>query len=284
MQNELKNMGYELIKEINTSLFGFVGLVHNNTVVKASLLEKIGTKNTWDNPLIEGQNMKLLNHPNIIECLDLKITDIGIYIFMPYYKYGDLFDFMDDTYMMSIEEVKVIIKQILDALIYIDSMGYVYPDLSLENIIIENTGTRENPEMWKIVLIDLGSLIKKDDFLQGKKFLPGKEGYRPPDYKQHFDGQVRINILESYVYSVGVIAYMLTCGRPPYLEGRKTDPWFVITISGEWLDESFIQKRLDKGHEVSYSKNIDRNFLKLIDRCIKYSWSRITMKELKKYF
>ena len=212
--------------------------------------------------------MKQLNHKNIIKLLDIKKTELGIYIFIPYYKYGDLFDFLQSGYIMSIRETKVIIKQIIDALKYIDDMGYVYPDLSLENIVIENIGSKNNPSEWKVVLIDLGSTMKKDDFLLTKvNYLPGKTSYRPPDYKYYFIQKRKIDILDSYVYTLGILMYILTTGKPPYLEPINTDPWFVVIISGEWLKRSMV-------------KNIDKNFLLLIDQCVKYPWERITMEDL----
>lgn len=285
MIDELKSYGYKYISKIRKSLFGVIALVEDVNgeivAVKVSYKNRIISGYAYDDPFIECDYMEILKHENIIECINTINTEMALYIFMPFYEHGDLFDVLKEGHIFTKEEIYVIMKQIVNALIYIDSQNLTYLDLSLENIIVESIGSEENPEEWKIRIIDLGSISNKLTFFEDikeSKSIPGKSQYRSPDIISFMRSSIPFDIFESYVYSLGILLYILFVRYPPYYKPLSTDMWYTHIISGEWINLDFMEKLKSKTSHDLYLK-VPREELELINSCIKYQKKRITMKE-----
>ncbi len=175
--------------------------------------------------------------------LDEIVPFRGVYAFIEYLPGGDLFDrvFSSDKWHehpKKVERTKYIIRQLLEALMFIHNAGYVHLDLKLENIMCVS---KDNDD---IKLIDFGRMGKIGDKFNNKLYTPK---YVAPDffyprakYTEHFD-----------IWAVGIIFFVCIVGRYPQgvLEGNMDNPDVIapnendyrklIEIGGEKLKNIF---------------------------------------------
>ena len=284
---ELIIFGFTSIEIISKTIYGFVAKIKKNNepyiCVKVSSKQQITSDLilTYDNPHEEYKYISLLKHPNIIEGVDMKETEIGIYLFTHFYEYSDLYSCIRNKYIFSKKEIYVIMKQLTDAVLYIDSKDCIYTDLSPENIIIESKGSADNPHDWKVRLIDMGSVIFKDKFeeIVGKTHIsnyPGKLSYRPPEFKLYKDKKKHFEYLEIYVYTLGIIMYNMLTNTAIYYEPTYIDIWYKIVITGEWITDTFTT--VNTSPNLVYL-NYSYKTILFINNCIKYPEKRIKMED-----
>ena len=77
------------------------------------------------------------DHPNIAGPHDLLKDNENCYIVMDYFADGDLFDYAT-TYKLTEQHIAKIAYQLLYALNYLHSNGFVHRDVKLENVLMES--------------------------------------------------------------------------------------------------------------------------------------------------
>jgi serine/threonine protein kinase len=123
---------------------------------------------------------KIGTHPNIGEYIGYYVMGDMDHIVFP--KYDAPSYFIDDdtlnTALMSPEEQKHVIRDIINGLSYLHSIGYRYGDLKLENIVYD-----KKTDSYR--LIDFGFAISKEDIIANsdrkKKIGFGTLQYLPPE-------------------------------------------------------------------------------------------------------
>ncbi|KAL7475090.1 hypothetical protein ACHAW6_001022 [Cyclotella cf. meneghiniana] len=150
-----------------------------------------------------------INHENIMKMVDCYEDEDYVHIVTERYTGGELFDkIIDKTTMdgcLSEEEAAKIIEQLLKAVSYLHSYDIVHRDIKPENILFESKA-----EDSSIRLIDFG-LSRTHS--KGEEMMSNGVGtcyYMSPELlKGKYDRATDI-------WSVGVIAYILLCGYPPF--------------------------------------------------------------------
>ncbi|KAL7513374.1 hypothetical protein ACHAXN_010425 [Cyclotella atomus] len=156
-----------------------------------------------------------MNHDNIINMVDCYEDEEHVHIVTDKYTGGELFDKIieNTTKDGCFSEVKSarIIKSILEAVAYLHANEIVHRDIKPENILFES-----NDEDSAIKLIDFG-LSRRHQRGQALMTNPvGTAYYMSPELlKGKYDKSCD-------VWSVGVVAYILVCGYPPF--NGDTDP------------------------------------------------------------
>ena len=123
-------------------------------------------------------------------------------------KGGELFDSMVDYNSFTEDEIKKIIKQLLSALQHLHDLKIIHRDLKPQNILIEQG------ENMNIKLIDFGMSKICADKNAKLKTLMGTPFYVAPEVLRGEYG------FESDLWSVGVIAFHLLTGEPPFLSNN----------------------------------------------------------------
>eukprot|EP01129_Flabellula_baltica_P012193 TRINITY_DN5468_c0_g1_i1.p1 TRINITY_DN5468_c0_g1~~TRINITY_DN5468_c0_g1_i1.p1 ORF type:complete len:468 (+),score=99.73 TRINITY_DN5468_c0_g1_i1:340-1743(+) len=139
----------------------------------------------------------------IIELHETFQDNCYIYMVLELATGGELFDFVVSKGRLSEEIAGVIIKQLLEGVQYMHSKGIAHRDLKLENILLTDT------EDLTIKISDFG--LSKDFSSDVMITACGTPEYVAPEvllsepYDQAAD-----------IWSIGVIAYMLLSGKPPF--------------------------------------------------------------------
>ena len=150
----------------------------------------------------EKNYMKIIKHPNIVSLVEDFENEKYIYLVMEYYKGGDLFSYIYNSYknkkMIPEKNVAKIIKIIAKCVQYLNYFGIVHRDLKPENIVFG-----ESEDISSLTIIDLGVAITLSEGQTSNSHI-GTLEYTSPEvltgkpYGKGID-----------VWSVGIILYTL---------------------------------------------------------------------------
>ena len=154
----------------------------------------------------EIEVLKMCQHPNIINLVDLFENVDYFYIILDYMQGADLFDYLTEReFKLSENRVREISFQLAQGLKYLHSFGIVHRNLTLENIMMTDTTEASVPK-----LVDFG--LSKMIGPQEKADEPfGTLGYVAPEIlaKKPYN-------LSCDIWSLGCIIYAMVCSSLPY--------------------------------------------------------------------
>lgn len=155
----------------------------------------------------ECLTLEQLEHENIVKCLGYSTFSHGgesyPYLAMVYVKGQTLRQRLEGG-RMPWEKVKILLENMLEALVYVDSKGICHRDIKPENIIYD-----ADSQKW--VLVDFG--IAKTAKAQVLKTLEANDGtwdYMSPEQKSGEQVDIR-----SDIYSLGKVAWEALLGVRP---------------------------------------------------------------------
>lgn len=199
----------------------------------------------------EYHTLMLLNNKYIIKPMDCYDEDHKLNIVYPYHKLGDLYSFIDRYKDSLVEtELLVIMKKIIQPILYLHYNNYVHLDLKLENILIAYNNynkykVQDNNIKYMInnnfVLIDFEfsrKLVPDYYELHHTKYKSCTELYKPPQIDDNKIG------FTSDIYSIGVMFFILKNKRLPNDGDFKSQPQLKLYPD---LDE-MIFSMLEKNH------------------------------------
>ena len=107
---------------------------------------------------VEIEVLKELNHPGIIKLEDVYTTDSKIYMVMELMSGGELFDYVVEKGTLTEEEASLIVKGVVDAVVYMHDKGIIHRDLKPENLLLKTRPTDADREGAKVEckIIDFG--------------------------------------------------------------------------------------------------------------------------------
>ena len=135
-ENEPRVGKYSIVKTLEKGKYGTVKLaIHEPTGGQVAIKEIDKTKTRkLENLFREAQNMKTLDHPNIIKLLEVIETKRALYIIMEYAEGGDIFTYLRLGRMQE-NEAREKFRQIVSAVHYCHQKQIVHRDLKSENIL-----------------------------------------------------------------------------------------------------------------------------------------------------
>jgi len=197
--------------------------------------------------------MKKLQHPNIIQLMEVVDSPDTLYLVLEFASGGELFDAIVNKGSYSEVDAAKIIRQILEAILYVHNHGIAHRDLKPENLLLVKDDTGN--EIIKIA--DFG--LSKDFGQEQLQTSCGTPDYVAPEVLMGEPYDVAVD-----VWSIGVISYVLLCGFPPFY-GDSQKELFENIMSGrydfpdpEWTEVSdqaknFIKKILVVDAEKRYT-------------------------------
>ena len=206
-------------------------------------------------PIVENiENIKKLKHPNLLEYISVWHEEAKnkVVVITELLQGGNLREHRKYQKRLKIKLIKKWIKQILSALDYLHSNGYIHHDIKGQNILVDrNSGN-----------LKLGDLICAEKLGDRKYFTKyiGTEQFMAPEVK---DGKYTF---KADVYSFGLTIVQLLTMEKPYKEFQRKKYIYEAKKNGVY-PLSFNQI---KNEEI-------KNFIKL---CLKDENERPTCKEL----
>lgn len=168
----------------------------------------------------ELEVLESLDHPHVVRVLELLESESDYFVVMELIPDGNLLDFLNkiskNRTSFNERDAANLVNQIVLALSYMHGLNIVHRDLKLENIMIQRMVDPETKKSEIILkLTDFGFACEIDP-AKGEKLSLGSPMYIAPEVikSQKYDSRCD-------VWSLGVMAYMMLTGRPPFSGNSK---------------------------------------------------------------
>jgi len=206
--------------------------------------------------------LKNSHNTTIVKLIDICEDDQNVYIAMEYLSGGDLQSYLNDRNdFLGEEEIKEIMRQIVDGVAYLHKFGILHRDLKPENMLLVKKTTSKIP---KIKIMDFG-LSKVIGTYEKTKEGYGSLCYSSPEIltKKPYDHKIDI-------WSIGVILYFLLSGTFPFDDVEDDIYKIAKKITGEEV----------VFHSRYFSKH-SKKVRELISKCLSKSpVTRVNIKEV----
>ena len=137
--------------------------------------------------------------------LNEKISSL-FYSIIDYISNDNLYSYLIKKPNITLKEIKKIIKQILNGILYLENLGIIHQDLKLENIMIKEDNNNLNV---KIIDFGLSIILLKNEFSCG---TVGTPNYMAPEIINGDEYNYKIDI-----WSLGVILYFMRYRKIIYI-------------------------------------------------------------------
>ena len=159
---------------------------------------------------VEVSILQEVHHPGIIKLLAYYEEPKNHYLVLELMSGGELFARIVEKEVYSEKDAIVVVKTIAEVLHYLHSRGIVHRDLKPENVLL-----KDKSENAQIKIADFGFARHVKD---GCLTACGTPGYVAPEI---ISGKVYQTQCDNW--SLGVLAYILLCGYPPFYAKNRQD-------------------------------------------------------------
>ena len=254
------DLKYNVQQLISEGAFGKV-LKAYDTVLQKDVAIKIINKKYNDTEQIQMiRNEKDIStilqetkYKGVINILDIFETKERLYIVEDYISGGNLKEYLK-KYSLNENQANVIIKQLVDSIDFLHSLGIVHRDLKLENILVDISTF---PIQTKIIDFGLSKVATDNEEMKEKY---GTLIYLPPEI---INDSMYTNKID--IWHLGIIVLtILNCGVHPF--------------SSETQLEKLIHKIINQ--EFNFNK-INEKYQLLLSKCLQGENMRANSKEIK---
>ena len=183
----------------------------------------------------ESQAVAMLSHPNIVSVYDVSTTDEADYIVMELIDGITLKQYMEKKGVLNWKETLHFAIQIAKALEHAHSRGIIHRDIKPHNVMVLKNGS------VKVTDFGIARVMSESNTLT--KEALGSVHYISPE--QAKGGRVDNR---SDLYSLGVVIYEMTAGRPPY-DGETPVAVAIQHINGKPTLPSMLNPNIPGGLE-----------------------------------
>ena len=199
---------YEFSMTLGTGGYGEVRLANHISTGTQRAIKSIPLKadsgQNIEKLMKEVSILKRLDHPNIIRIYDVYKNKNTLYIVTELCKGGQLLDRIQLMSQFSENQAASFMLDMVSGIVHCHKNKIVHRDLKPENILFES-----QEKGAKLKLIDFGLARFVDDSRKLKKAIGSLYYVAPEVLAGHYDIKVD-------VWSLGVIMYLMLCGRPPF--------------------------------------------------------------------
>jgi serine/threonine protein kinase len=225
---------FELGKELGKGNFSVVREARDRTsgdlfAVKC-MQKKSLTKEDRKAITSEVSILMSLDHPNIIKVFGMYEDDASVFIVTELLRGGELFDRIVQHEYYSEGMAARVVKTMAEALAYCDKKNVVHRDLKPENVLLVDPA-----DDLSLKLADFGFAEEvRPDGGAELTTTCGTPGYVAPEILK---GQPYGREVD--MWSLGVIAYILLCGYPPFFDDNQNQLFAKIKKAQFEFDKEF---------------------------------------------
>lgn len=220
---------YTMKDLLGTGAFSQVRLAEKKddptTVCAVKIIDKKALKGKEDSLENEIKVLRRLEHPNIVELMETFEDKEHVYLVIQLVTGGELFDRIVDKGSYTEKDAADLLRQVIEAIDYMHTMGVVHRDLKPENLLYYC-----QDEDSKIMISDFGLSKMEDSGIMATAC--GTPGYVAPEVLAQKPYGKAVD-----VWSIGVIAYILLCGYPPFYDENDAN-LFAQILKGEFEFDS----------------------------------------------
>ena len=294
--------------EIDQGKFGHVFLARSNIENKKYAIKLVQKNNqSFEEYKINRNEIDIfrllqnINHPNIVQCIDIFENESQIFYVFDYLSCGNLKKYLEDLKLFpsvyNTDTVLKIILQLIEGTYILHKFGIIHRDIKTTNLMVQinspikksiistSLGISEtqtiHEDMSDITLkiIDFG--LSKILGINEKTNEPyGSLSYKAPELIMHKDYNFKVD-----VWSIGITIYYIVYKTLPFDEGSKEEikyaiihnpvPFFVNNIL---FDTFYFKNTINKKNIEDNKSSIIYSILK--DCLIKNPDKRYTIEEL----
>ena len=217
---------YEFINTIGQGHYGKVMLTKNKVTKELYATKIINKENITEKDaqliLNELHILESISHRNVINSIEIIKGYNFIYVITKYYPNGTL-----ENYLQNLQEplqenqVKNIIRQIVQGIQYLHSKGIIHRDIKPENILIKENLENKNEIIIKLADFGLSRILSLNQkSIEGF----GTLGYVAPEILLREPYDFKIDL-----WSIGIVLYLLCFGTLPF-NGRTDHEIGKLTV------------------------------------------------------
>ena len=257
---------YKVVRTLGQGGFSKVKLVRDQFGVPfaAKILKNLDSDmqaRLQDSILNEVENLKQLNHPNILRLVEVKKNGVYTkrnnsqrvvsYLLLEVCPNGSLFDYVFKNGFMDEGTARFYFKQLVSSVEACHSAGICHRDIKPENVLFDAD--------LNIKLSDFGFSIATEG-RRGTGYLGsevGTQGYMAPEILLHekYKGE------SVDIFSLGVVLFIMRAYNPPFLRASLADPYYALLLNKEANYWEFCSRKKPQGHFSDDFKSLIRGML-----------------------
>jgi len=179
-------------------------LAGTKVAIKSYEKSKMTEPQHWKRVQQEIKLMEKLNHPHIIQMLEMIDSPKRIHIVMEHAGGGNLCTYVKQRKRLAEPEARKIFIQLLLGIEYMHDLGIIHRDIKLENVLFDDDRNMK--------LVDFGFSVACRDPNKRLKIFCGTPSYMAPEIVQRQEYLGR----PVDVWSLGVLLYACLCGCFPF--------------------------------------------------------------------
>lgn len=210
---------------MGTGGYGAVYLAKNkktDNYVAIKAIQKLKVKD-YESFVTEMNILRGLDHPNIYKLYETWETDRIWFLSTEYCKGGELFYFIvkQDAKHLTEQEAALIMRQGFSALKYLHENNICHRDIKPENFLLYKD---KKPDNIKLIDFGLAKKLSENEIMSNPN---GTAYYIAPEVLK---GEYTV---KCDVWSMGVVLYIMLCGRPPF-KGKSNPDIISSVLKGEY--------------------------------------------------
>ncbi|KAI9521055.1 Calcium/calmodulin-dependent protein kinase type 1 [Dissostichus eleginoides] len=256
---------YDFKEILGTGAFSEVVLAEEKRTQKLVAIKCIpkkaleGKENSIENEIAVLHKIK---HANIVSLEEIFESKSHLYLVMQLVSGGELFDRIIEKGFYTEKDASKLIQQILDAVKYLHDMGIVHRDLKPENLLYDSMDDDS-----KIMISDFG-LSKIECSGSVMSTACGTPGYVAPEVLAQKPYSKAVDC-----WSIGVIAYILLCGYPPFYDENDAKLFEQILKAEYEFDSPYWDDISDSAKDfIVHLMEKDSNTRYTCDQALQHPW------------
>ena len=157
--------------------------------------------------IIEKEIMNSLSHRNILKLFRTFQTNSRLFFVLEYAENGNLLALINSKPFFTMDEIRIIVAQIVKALLYMHKLEIIYGDLKAENVLFDKNGV--------LKLCDF-NLSGTRELLE--KTIQGTTSYLSPEIIQE-----KPKTPKSDFWSLGILIHLMFYKRHAFTGARQED-------------------------------------------------------------